>query len=552
MRAAALLLVAMLALARADFNSATWADQTYQLLGGGEAGQKGYVRVMQSGRGSRKKLFLRMVDELRNASMGVKSPNLKRALAAYDKEIIALRHEVPVRRNRSKRNAGDDFSPFRGWRRNYKGVLQRLHYWREPVIRQPLTDRYVTFTPDCGGFNNIRMGIEFAVIVAFVTRRTLVLPPLKPWYLIDFGPFARMKPNETEVGRVSGVHTFFNITSMRAAIPVIEAKRFVTREDARLGSPGSQVYTSPERWKSWLASLKRKGLGDELPWSPLDAYIAVPSVKAVQAEIGKGVRRQDVDNRKGFEYTRELHEKMVLHLPSCEKRPGASDNGFRYLGQMATSVISASSDPENVALSVRQVLRDHVRFRDEVWTIAAHVVAWLGGFRYSSLHVRRNELQYKSSWVSPNQTFDNVAPLLEDGETLYIATDETKDSFFDTFLRKHPKVYVWKDFFGPKGGNILTHLHIPRKLIGCIEQAICAMGRVFIGTQYSTFSGYIVRLRGFLRAPDTLTYYHNTAWSDDEEENLGRQPQMHGQEYLAENPIMHKSTRSRDYNEVAA
>ena len=42
----------------------------------------------------------------------------------------------------------------------------------------------------------------------------------------------------------------------------------------------------------------------------------------------------------------------------------------------------------------------------------------------------------------------------------------------------------------------LTGLKVPRKLVGCIEQAICAMGRAFFGTKESTFSSYIVRLRG--------------------------------------------------------
>lgn len=40
-----------------------------------------------------------------------------------------------------------------------------------------------------------------------------------------------------------------------------------------------------------------------------------------------------------------------------------------------------------------------------------------------------------------------------------------------------------------------------RKLEGCIEQVICAMGRSFFGTLESTFSSYIFRLRGYIKAP---------------------------------------------------
>jgi hypothetical protein len=30
-----------------------------------------------------------------------------------------------------------------------------------------------------------------------------------------------------------------------------------------------------------------------------------------------------------------------------------------------------------------------------------------------------------------------------------------------------------------------------------IEQVICAQGRIFVGTYWSTFSGYIMRMRGY-------------------------------------------------------
>ena len=63
----------------------------------------------------------------------------------------------------------------------------------------------------------------------------------------------------------------------------------------------------------------------------------------------------------------------------------------------------------------------------------------------------------------------------------------------------------------------------------------------FIGTQYSTFSSYIVRLRGFVGAPDTRTYYHTQAYTAPAGPRLDAeiarlQPIVHGQEYIAEHP----------------
>ena len=95
------------------------------------------------------------------------------------------------------------------------------------------------------------------------------------------------------------------------------------------------------------------------------------------------------------------------------------------------------------------------------------MVAQMGAFRFSSLHVRRNELQYKNEFTSANQTLSNIEPLLRrgdciatrdqavrcslfthfspgwTGEPLYIATDETRPAFFDCFRATHPRLYRW-------------------------------------------------------------------------------------------------------------
>ena len=71
-----------------------------------------------------------------------------------------------------------------------------LVYWNSPQgtrdqefvthFKDP-TDRYLTFEPDPGGWNNIRMSMEVIFVMAAATGRTLVLPPRAPMYLLGGG-----------------------------------------------------------------------------------------------------------------------------------------------------------------------------------------------------------------------------------------------------------------------------------------------------------------------------------------------------------------------------
>jgi hypothetical protein len=50
---------------------------------------------------------------------------------------------------------------------------------------------------------------------------------------------------------------------------------------------------------------------------------------------------------------------------------------------------------------------------------------------------------------------------------------------------------------------------IPKRLSGHVEQVICAGGRTFVGTTHSTFTSYIMRLRGYMHAPDQRRFIHS-------------------------------------------
>lgn len=76
--------------------------------------------------------------------------------------------------------------------------IDRLQYWKTqrsaadlnfipPLSSVGPVDKYVTFEPDVGGWNNIRMQMETVLVFAAATGRTLVLPPDQGMYLLDKG-----------------------------------------------------------------------------------------------------------------------------------------------------------------------------------------------------------------------------------------------------------------------------------------------------------------------------------------------------------------------------
>jgi hypothetical protein len=95
--------------------------------------------------------------------------------------------------------------------------------------------------------------------------------------------------------------------------------------------------------------------------------------------------------------------------------------------------------------------------------------------------------------------FNNTFDLLEENSTIYIATDERDKPFFDV-LRKRYKIYFMDDF-----KDFLTDVNT--NYFGMIDQLVASRGRTFIGTFFSTFTGYITRVRGYHGQQDKAEGY---------------------------------------------
>eukprot|EP01084_Bolivina_argentea_P257311 433481_1 len=418
-----------------------------------------------------------------------------------------------------------------------KGIIAHMHMHSNDVKKSK--DKYVTFLKDCGGFNNIRQAFEFHVMIAWLTNRTLVIPPDMAWYLIDFGQITRGRSHQTESELqlykswpdnkfrrygVSNYDIWFDLDHISLAIPVITCVEFIRREFDSLQIPmeyhGDIVNLDNVKAKSYQEWLNDKAteLNVNLAWGQLANILYWPSIKDVESKNSEQIDAQWVDNRKKKEYSSFLKAAKFIHFPSCAKGVPGADHDYRYLGQIARAVAFDSRKKDR---EFKRILRDHIHLNGEIMEYAALVVNILGAFNYASFHIRRNELQYKYVFAQANASFHNVQPLIGDNEVLYIATDESDENYFKVFEENGKrKVYRWKDFFGDNAQFEQTkNVKIPSKLHGEVEMAICAMARIFFGTKESTFTSYIGRLRGYFGAPYTQILYHHYKLNENIDES---------------------------------
>lgn len=149
-------------------------------------------------------------------------------------------------------------------------------------------------------------------------------------------------------------------------------------------------------------------------------------------------------------------------------------------------------------LLMKRFIRDHVRYIDQIQCAAARIVAKIRkrarkrgspqGF-FDSMHIRRGDFQFKDTRIEAEEIYENTKDELTLNSTIFIATDERKKDFFDP-LRKHYDILFLDDFPAELKG-------LNTNYFGMVDQLVSSRGRIFFGCWHSTFTGFIMRMRGY-------------------------------------------------------
>ena len=349
-------------------------------------------------------------------------------------------------------------------------AVQEMVYWRDipsdSVFKSPFYDdrKYLTFQPDDGGWNNIRMGMETIVSLAHAMGRTLVLPPEKKIYLIG----------DSKGGNQKGqfdFNAFFHMDSLsneHDGINIITMEEFLKREgmtgklkNIKSGLPQLPPHKRTD-WNGYHLKELWEYLGDvgvQPKWSPSKCLAAFPASSDPKDidELEGIMKKAQASGSRHFHYSsrpvnvdaeplerlkenRAGRSELCIYNETLQEAPHIFfENGYpqepsRLLAHFYTFLFF--QDWKQGVWALRFV-RDHIRYVDELMCAAATIVDALRNEAeindkgknhngtFDTLHIRRGDFQYKDTRIDADEIYNNIKDVLENGSTIYIATGQS-------------------------------------------------------------------------------------------------------------------------------
>lgn len=370
------------------------------------------------------------------------------------------------------------------------------------------------------------MSLETIFIMALALDRTLVLPPPMPLYLLnkdkadrhrEFGDFYPLKSPQwrNKLNIITTEEFLEREGGSGGRFPIPEVDRTVVLKAAKgcVHMKKSDHYCGT--LDHYFQSIATVPVYHKEPYDPNVKKREGCFVFDVQAYNNGGSADKTVqeraaefcsDERHPFYFTKELNVESIIHFKASEK-------GYRLCQHFYGAMLFTDAAIGNY---YKRFVRDYMRYHDTIYCAAGKVIAALRkegadrGFEvdsetetggYSAMHIRRGDLQFKRVKFGPEQWWKNTKEIWQPKELLYIATDERNKTWFDP-LRDNADIRFLDDYFeefklGELDGNYM----------GMIDTIIASAGRTFAGTFFSTFSGYIIRMRGYKGTPMRDSYY---------------------------------------------
>jgi hypothetical protein len=321
--------------------------------------------------------------------------------------------------------------------------------FRSPFFENPLTTadkskstkpkKYLSFEPDLGGWNNIRMEFEIMLVFAAATGRTLILPPDTPFYLLQ---------RDSKLKHRGFRHFFHKFDDV---VDVLSTEEFYKQEV--LGKNSFSLPSDEEVRSKLLNSLSRCNFRATSETSCVQVFDHLSEIadfvpdwhgehhclimddknwfRDTHTEMAEEIQRFCGTREPAF-YNTTMHDAALFHF-----RTGANHKETRLLAQFYSFIHFTNPRVGNF---YKRLIRNRCRYSDEIFCSSGKIIQALSGGNvdansnhtlssYSAMHIRRGDFQWKKMRITANEWYENTKEIFHPGETIYIATGQLRLPF---------------------------------------------------------------------------------------------------------------------------
>ena len=306
-------------------------------------------------------------------------------------------------------------------------------------------EKFFVYQPS-GGLNNQRIQLEHALIVCRITNRTCVIPHATkhknkwPHY------------NEQKVNDVASMQEIF---------------------DFELISRIARAVTIPLKYTmvEWVEEMKRQKYSFE-------------------------VVDRDFKRVKDPSHFHQYNEADIKTIYADDRNIAARDILYFSKASMWHSFKWKGGKKYDHKMAVH----NHVSYRNELKAVAIHMAT--SANNYTAVHVRRGDYKsldlYKENHKEPEWYADQLESVRSSSnKLLYVASDETYRPYFSLLRRVGWELVFIESLPGDVVVPILERFPITMydTITGIIDQLLCTYAFRFLGSTFSTFTWFILRMR---------------------------------------------------------
>ncbi len=345
--------------------------------------------------------------------------------------------------------------------------------------------RLLSYQPPGNGWNNQRIALENALVLAKLLNRTLVVHPLAPHALggrlkagHNPGYVAYNMINESDLLPLT---EFMDLDLMSQLVPVISV------------NTSHPQFLKDYSWLTWRNVCHSTGFGYWLDRPPQTAE-EVNLLSRQKFSPSNIWRHKCPEEQKRTEADDSPIVKYVSELAT-------DSNQMLYFEQGTLFGVHIRFTTYEGAMEAQRWVVNHVRYSRGVWRRVETVARRMGG-RYNALQVRRGDHMDRklpqSHWIDRMQErkFSKDIPV-------YVATDSSDLTWFEPFTSAGYRMYFASNFT-----DVLNFTRYPQTLrsdlLGVHEQSLCESAGEFIPSPASTFDALILRHRGEVKMREGL------------------------------------------------